>query len=256
MLALPHETSADLYRDPGWRDRARRADPGALEPPVVEDRGAGDPGAPGRDRRPSRAAGRRPRYHALRPDARPCPDRRHGDPLPGGHGQRRRRRDRRPPGRQAHPPRPLRRRRPCQPALRRVLLDPPARPLGTRSQGALARGRSVAADRPSSPGLSLGRPGACPRGLLRRPRRIRSRPPSAPLPSSGSTTNPAGPTDSSCAAPGSSTCGSTASRSAGMARTSPASRPAPSSALAPDGRGAAGKDPRSANLTKAMYSCL
>ena len=61
---------------------------------------------------PLDAARRRARHDAVRPHARPRARRRPGHPVPGRHGQRRRRRDRRPARRQAHAARPLRRRAP------------------------------------------------------------------------------------------------------------------------------------------------
>ena len=207
VLALPRDERADLYRDASWRDRAR---PTTLETWAhrwskidVE-----ETNIHARPRGSSpRRAGRRARHHPVRPDARPGARGRARHPVPGRHGQRRRRRDRRPARRQADVARAVRCRRPCQPAVRRLLLDPPARPLGPGAQGVVARGRGLAADRPPARGVPD--PGA--RSGARRassPTSSRSIPtPSAPLPSSVCTTNPVAPTACWSAAPESSHVG-------------------------------------------------
>ena len=156
--------------------------------------------------------------------------RRHGHPLPHRARERRRRRDRRPARRQAHAARPVRRRRPRQPALRRLLLDPPARPLGARAQGAVARGRRLAAHRPPARGVPdpRARPGAG--GLLRRPRRVRPRHRRHARRSSGCTTSPAAPTASSSQHRRRARVGQRRADPHATARTSPARRPGGSSA--------------------------
>ena len=104
--------------------------------------------------------------------------------LPGRDHERRRGRGGRAAARAAHRARPLGRRRPRQPALRRLLLDAPARTLGAREGHARARAGGAHAHRASRRGLRAHGPRAPRRGLARRRRRLRrgarGREPAAP----------------------------------------------------------------------------
>jgi N-acyl-D-amino-acid deacylase len=129
VLARPRTERAALYRDTLWRDRARPATLAAWSHRWSNRRGG--------DRRASRCRGHSAGpfgagkgNHTVRLDAGPGARREHGDSFPGRPGKRRRRRDRCLARRQAHAAWSFRRRRARQPALRRLLFDPPARALG------------------------------------------------------------------------------------------------------------------------------
>ena len=68
---------------------------GRLGAPLVQGRGRRRPRCTRDIGAAARPAGRRARHYPVRPDARPGAGRRHGHPVSGGAGQRRRRRDRR-----------------------------------------------------------------------------------------------------------------------------------------------------------------
>ncbi len=82
----------------------------------------------------------RARCRSDRPDARSRARERPRGALPDAHRQYRRSRGRGAAPQSEHRTRTLRRGRPCQPALRRLRTDPPARALGARDERALARG--------------------------------------------------------------------------------------------------------------------
>ena len=114
-------------------------------------------------------AGRRPDRPRARPGARVRPRR----PLPHGGPQLRRGRGRGAAHRSAHDARPVRRRRPRQPAVRRRLLDAPAVALGARAQGPHARGRGAQAHLRAGRDLRHHRPGPAGGRAGRRRRRVR-----------------------------------------------------------------------------------
>ena len=127
-------TRRRAYADPAWREKlrseARRR---------CSATGGTAWSSPGRRRHGARgAAARRGRGEARqgsgRPRARPRPRQRPAGALPHGRHELRREGSGRADHRSAHDHRPVRRRRPCQPALRCLLLDLPARPLGARAQ--------------------------------------------------------------------------------------------------------------------------
>ena len=117
-------------RRPGLAGAGLDRTPGALGPEAARGhrRREQGPRRPGR-RTDARRAGPGPGHHADGGDGRAGAGREPRDALSHGHDQRRRRPDRRPPRRRALPARAVRRRRPRQPALRRQLRHPPARPL-------------------------------------------------------------------------------------------------------------------------------
>ncbi len=131
-------TKVGVYRDTAFRSELRQklaaGKGGVLGRQLGAHRGLVVP-ARSRARRAQRGrVGRRAWGGSHRPGARPGPRVRSRGPLPDGRAQLRRGRGRGPAHRPPHHDRPVRRRRPCQPAVRLGLLHPPPVTMGPRAQ--------------------------------------------------------------------------------------------------------------------------
>ena len=126
-------TRRRAYADPAWREKlpARYAAVPQLVGPHDHRLGAVGARARGAAARPS---GRQARQGSGRPRAGPGARQRPAGALPHGRDELRREGNGRADHRSQHDDRAVRRRRPCQPALRCLLLDIPARPLGPRAK--------------------------------------------------------------------------------------------------------------------------
>ena len=127
-------TRRRAYADPAWREKLRSEVTPAV-PALVGPRGH-RLGAVGREleEQPLAEAARQARQGSGRSRARPGARQRPAGALPHGRDELRREGSGRADHRSQHHHRVVGRRRPCQPALRRLLLDLPAGPLGARAR--------------------------------------------------------------------------------------------------------------------------